>query len=412
MKQTHKLVSCDSSLKQVEVRVVDGFAGLTAGQRHAWNALFEKLTDPAPFQSLFWNEAWWKSFGRSSRLIKKDAVILVLSLHDEIIAFFPMFRATLAVFGIPLLRHVKPVGSDPNLTEVKTGIVGEGHEKDAYAALVNYFKDSDPRWELVTLPAAPAGVPEARDVLSIEHPTLPVIEGFVIALAGDWDAFRSGLKRNVKEAIRRCHNRLKRDGIEPVFTCLSDPAAIRDILPEFYRLHSDRARKQDGVHHPEYFESEESRSFIDLLVSDPANSGIRLFLLKDGSRLIAARLAFQTPGGTYLYYSGYDLEYGKYSIMTRLVVEILKQCIECGQQHIHLSFGRDGSKTRWSPREVAYKQHLIIRKSMRARLLAALYVAVLKRRWKYGDPQRGSEPGSEEQALPSRNRFCPLPETR
>jgi CelD/BcsL family acetyltransferase involved in cellulose biosynthesis len=364
------------------VRAVEGFAGLSANERLEWNALFENQSDPVPFQSLAWNEAWWKAFGQSSsRSISNDAVILVLSRHGEIIAFFPMFRVTFSMLGIPLLRHVKPMGSDPNLTEVKTGIVREGRERAAYAAVADYFKDADRGWELLNFPAVPGGLLDARDALSIEHPTAPVIEGFTIALADDWDAFHRGLKRNVKEAIRRCHNRPKRDGLKPVFSCLSDSAAIRAMLPEFYRLHSARAEKPDSVHHPEYFQDEKSRSFIDLLASDPENSGIRLFALKDGDRLIAARLAFETPGGTYLYYSGYDLEYGKYGIMTRLVVEVLKRSIACGQQYVHLSFGRDRSKTQWSPREMVYKQQLIVRNSVRGRLLAVFYLAFQKR-WK------------------------------
>lgn len=69
--------------------------------------------------------------------------------------------------------------------------------------------------------------------------------------------------------------------------------------------------------------------------------------------------------------------------MTRLVVEILKRSIASGQNEVHLSFGRDGSKTRWSPRELAYKQYLFVRKALRGRLLAAFYLAFLKWRTKY-----------------------------
>ena len=383
-----EVVSSCSDVKCLEVRVLEGFSRLSAVNRIKWNALFEECSDPTPFQSLAWNEGWWEVFRRSSRLITRDAVILILSCRGEIIAFFPMFRVILSMLGIPLLRHVKPMGSDPNLTEVKTGIVRKGCGRCAYAAVVDYFKKVDRRWELLSFPAAPGGVLDAGDALSIEHPTVPVIEGFTVALAPDWDAFHRRLKRNVKEDIRRSHNRLKHDGIELVFSCLSNSAAIRDMLPEFYRLHSERSRKPHSVHHPDYFQPEKSRSFIDLLASDPVNSGIRLFVLKDGDRLVAARLAFETPGGTYLYYSGYNLEYGKYSVMTRLVVEILKRSIASGQKYVHLSFGRDGSKTRWSPREVAYSQRLIVRNSLRGRLLATLYIAVVKRRKRRIDTQK------------------------
>ena len=286
---------CSSTASQhFKVRVVESFAGLSADERLAWKALYEKQPDPSPFQSLRWNEVWWEVFGRSSGLTSKSPVILVVTHHDEIIAFFPLFRQTISLLGIPLLRHVKPMGSDPNLTELKTGIVAEGRERDAYATLVEFFKHADRRWEILTIPAVPSG---AEDPLCIPHPTQPVIEGFIIPLAADWDAFRSGLKRNVKEAVRKCYNSLKRDGIEPAFTCLSDSASIQDMLPEFYRLHAERGKQQDGVYHPDYFQLDKARTLISLLANDPAESGIRLFILRDGNRLIAARLAFETPRG-------------------------------------------------------------------------------------------------------------------
>ena len=269
------------------------------------------------------------------------------------------------------------MGSDPNLTELKTGIVAEGRERDAYATLVEFFKHADRRWEILTIPAVPSG---AEDPLCIPHPTQPVIEGFIIPLAADWDAFRSGLKRNVKEAVRKCYNSLKRDGIEPAFTCLSNSASIQDMLPEFYRLHAERGKQQDGVSHPDYFQLDKARTLISLLANDPAESGIRLFILRDGNRLIAARLAFETPRGIYLYYSGFDPEYGKYSVMTRLLVDVLKQSIESEKQYVHMSYGRDRSKTRWSPREVVYMQYLVFRKSLRGRLSATLYTAISRLR--------------------------------
>jgi CelD/BcsL family acetyltransferase involved in cellulose biosynthesis len=387
----HDAAYSHSVLQRVQVRAVESFTELSANEQRAWNALFEKQADAVPFQSLSWNEAWWTVFGRSSWLATKGAVILILSRRDEIIAFFPMFRVRISVLGIPLLRHIKPMGSDPNLTEIKTGIVREGHEKEAYAALADYFKHVDRRWEIVSLPAVPAGV-GTGEMLPVEHPTMPEIEGFILDLAADWETFRGGLKRNIKEAIRKCENSPKRDGVEPVFTCLSDTAAIREMLPEFYQLHGVRAREPNGIQHPDYFEQQEARSLIDLLVNDPVKSGIRLFVLKDGERLVAARLAFETPCGTYVYYSGYDPAYGKYSIMTRLVVEALKRSMARGHKFVHLSFGRDVSKTRWSPREVAYKQYCFIQNSLRGRMLAALYMAILKRRDKRISSQKPSPP--------------------
>jgi hypothetical protein len=73
----------------------------------------------------------------------------------------------------------------------------------------------------------------------------------------------------------------------------------------------------------------------------------------------------------YLYYSGWDRAYGRYSVMTTLLAEIVKDAIARGTTSVNLSTGNDVSKTRWRPREVVYKSRIQIapRASARAHYL-------------------------------------------
>ncbi|MDY6949225.1 MAG: GNAT family N-acetyltransferase, partial [Pseudomonadota bacterium] len=150
--------------------------------------------------------------------------------------------------------------------------------------------------------------------------------------------------------------------------------------------------------HRDTFETEHARRFLSLLADNAIDSGLRLFLLYHEDRLVAARLGFETADGTYLYYSGYDLDYGKYSVMTRLVIEVIKHAISAGQKRVHLSFGRDVSKTRWSPQEVIYKWNLMFQKSLRGRAAAFVLTSLmrLKRRGYTLDksPRRPAEKSS------------------
>jgi hypothetical protein len=56
----------------------------------------------------------------------------------------------------------------------------------------------------------------------------------------------------------------------------------------------------------------------------------------------------------YLYYSGWEPAYGKYSVMTTLHAEIIQHAIARGLSSVHLSTGKDVSKTRWGAHEVSY----------------------------------------------------------
>jgi hypothetical protein len=57
----------------------------------------------------------------------------------------------------------------------------------------------------------------------------------------------------------------------------------------------------------------------------------------------------------YLYYSGFDPTYRRYSVMTRVLAESIKYAIAEGINSINLSTGIDVSKTRWSPQATTYR---------------------------------------------------------
>lgn len=360
----------ENTVTRYSIRCVDDFACLAEEDRMAWHSIVESQSDALPFNTLFWNQSWWTKFGVSSPNVENRLLIYVVERDAQVVAFFPMYCRCLLRFGYTFLRHISPLGGDRNLTELRAGVVRPEFRRQAYQALVMHLRQTDADWDIVSLPAVPTVLSDIYEGISIDHPKDSIIEGFAVELASDWDTFRAGLKRNIRESIRKCHNAAKREGVDLDFVCLRDPDDLARMLPEFYRLHAIRAGYAGGPHHRDVFDDVDAREFIGLLARDPAASGIRLFLLRHDERTVAARLGFELGKSTYLYYSGYDLAYGKYSIMTRLVIEVMKSALEARQKTVHLSFGRDVSKTRWSPRETSHQWKVMFRKSLRGRAAA------------------------------------------
>ena len=52
----------------------------------------------------------------------------------------------------------------------------------------------------------------------------------ILTLPSTWEAFRSGLKRNVKESLRHGYNSLKREGFEPCLGVAETAAVVRAAL--------------------------------------------------------------------------------------------------------------------------------------------------------------------------------------
>jgi CelD/BcsL family acetyltransferase involved in cellulose biosynthesis len=100
---------------------------------------------------------------------------------------------------------------------------------------------------------------------------------------------------------------------------------------------------------------------------------VRVFMLRVGSDVVAARIGFVIGKSLYLYYSGYDPAFGKYSVMTTVVAEALRCAISEKLTSVNLSMGRDLSKTRWRPNETLYREALQISTSSHAKFTLSTY---------------------------------------
>jgi CelD/BcsL family acetyltransferase involved in cellulose biosynthesis len=198
---------------------------------------------------------------------------------------------------------------------------------------------------------------------------------YVLDLAPTWDKFRAGLKRNIRESLRHCYNSLKRDGLQFELLVIRDPADMPQGLARFLELHDMRANLKVGVIHRNCFPTEASRRFLYAVCERLAMSGVvRLFQLRVGAQIVAARIGFVVGDSLYLYYTGYDPEWYRYSVMTTTDAEAIKYAISQGLKTVNLSPGKISAKTRWGPRELEYTSAYEARNRLRSRLARYAYV--------------------------------------
>jgi CelD/BcsL family acetyltransferase involved in cellulose biosynthesis len=198
---------------------------------------------------------------------------------------------------------------------------------------------------------------------------------FVLDLPPSWEELRSRLKRNIRESLRHCYNSLKRDGHRFEFQVIEDPAGVRQGLDRYLALHRMRANVTDTVIHPDRFASRTCRNFLYTICDRLAARGaVRLFALKIGAQVVAMRLGFVVGDSLYMYYSGYDPLWARYSVMTTTVAEALKYAITRGIKTVNLSPGREVSKMRWGPRQVDYSSAYETNTRLRSRLASSAYL--------------------------------------
>lgn len=358
------------------VQKIDSVESLTALENH-WREL--ETSTGVPFKTWDWAVTWW-SMMREKRASVADS-LFVRTIHDdagELCAIAPMMITRRPSFGPVCIRQLHFFGADPNLTEQRGLIAKPGYEEAAYGALFEHMAQSAHEWDTALL--AGIGSNAVREKARSMFPDVNVareVPFYEIELKRSWDEFKSALPRNIKESLRKCYNSLKRDSLEYQIEVQTGAEHIEPTLEQFFRLHHARSLAPSTVPHPDIFGFESSRKFLRQICQRFAERGtLRLFRLRVGGNVVALRIGFVVGPKLYLYYSGYEPEFGKYSVMTTTVAEAIKYAIGEGFTHVHLSPGNDVSKTRWRPTETLLAELSMASPSPRGRMVHNLFQGI------------------------------------
>lgn len=353
------------------IESLDGFRRLAP----EWRALEARL--PAvPFVTFDWADAWWKHL-RSERLTAGDE-LFVQAFRDEageLCGIAPLMRTFRPNFGPFRSQQLQFFGADPNITEIRGIIAPEDQAVPVMNELLEFLKASDENWDWLQFTGVSSDAQMAAITRTFgEVRTLRDVPNYYLNLAPTWDEFKKGLSRNIKESLRKCYNAPKRDGLKLDFTVLKTRSEVEPALAGFFRLHEKRSHLKDTVQHANVFASLAGRNFlVDICRRYAARDGLRIFQLKIGGAVVATRIGFVCRDSLYLYYSGYDPEFSKYSVMTTTLAESIQYAIGQGFRTVGLSTGKDVSKMRWSPEETMYRDVLVIPQSARSALSYRVY---------------------------------------
>jgi CelD/BcsL family acetyltransferase involved in cellulose biosynthesis len=339
----------------VRIEVVTDPAAL-ARVAPEWNALAEAHGEGLPFRTWEWVDAWLRWFPERRFAVRDDPEVLIFRAPDgAMVGVAPLVRTRRPGVGPALLRGIEFLGADPNVTEVRGILAHPEWEAEVCSALVDHLARRK-RWHWVGWRGVAEG--GAAEALLRAERAVPLVcgrEAYRLRLEGTWEEFKSSRPRNLKESLRRCYNSLKRDGHVHALEVARTPAEVEAAVERFLSLHAVRSKADGFREHGDVFESEASRGFLrDVCRSLAARDAVRVFQLKIGEAIVAARIGFVIGDTVYLYFSGFDPAWGRYSVMTTTVAETVRWAIDQKLRFVHLSTGSDESKLRWRPERIGY----------------------------------------------------------
>jgi CelD/BcsL family acetyltransferase involved in cellulose biosynthesis len=346
------------------VRTTEGLLSL----EHEWQALEEAANVQLPFRTFAWNASWWTRL-RENKLAVRDSLEL-RTIRDaatgRLIGVAPMLLTAVPGRGPLRARELQFFGADPNITEVRGVTCSASDEPEVLAALRAHVLESAQDWDWISwegLSGAGEGPPPPGLSWRGETPN------YLLRLDGSWPDMRARASRNLRESLRKCYNSLRRDSLVYELHVAKTWAEVELLLPLFFRLHTARSHLS-SAHHRDVFSAEKSREFLRDVVRRFCQRGqMRMFVLRVAQVPVAVRLGFALNGSLYLYYSGFEPAYARYSVMTTCLAEAIRYAIDHGFASVDLSTGTDVSKTRWRPELVVYRSAEQVSPSARSQMV-------------------------------------------
>jgi CelD/BcsL family acetyltransferase involved in cellulose biosynthesis len=369
----NKIIIAGGLLSKVTVETVSTVDGIAA-LRPCYEHLQRVTGNTLPFALHEWHLAWCHHFLNRTPRVHDELLFYVLrdSAHT-CVAIVPLI-ITRRLVGPLKIVSINLLGADPAMTEIRAPLIDPDYDYlTARAVRDQLAKIGD--WDWIYW----SGISDAfGEALAVDGSLLwqPALPDFVLDLAPTWEEFRHRLKRNIRESLRHCYNSLKRDHHSFELQVIEDPPELARGLDRFFELHASRAGLETKAKHPDRFTTQVSRDFLhEVCERLSRRHAVRLFQLKIGPQIVATRIGFVAGDGLYLYYSGFDPAWSRYSVMTTTVAEVIKYAIAQGLKTVNLSPTEEISKTRWSPRQVDYKSAYQQGARLRSRLARRTYLA-------------------------------------
>ncbi len=365
------------------VQTISSISGVDA-LAPEWERLESGLSPRVPFSSPEWCKLWWSHFHRSGLACRDQLRVYVVRRPDgALVGVAPMFLTSRPGWGVVRTRELQFFGADPYVTELRGPVCRPDDTAAVVEALSRHIagqRECDwVQWRGLRY-AGDAPHPELR---LREDEKLDVVDHFLPVL-GDWEAFRAGLPRNIRESLRKCYNSLKREGLAFEFRVVGAPGEVPAAIDRFFVLHRARAEQEGAVRHADVFDSARARALLrDYCLTLARRGALRIFQLLIDGAVVATRIGFVLGDEIYLYFSGYDSAYGRFSVMTTTVAEAIRHSIGRGVRIVNLSTGTDVSKTRWRPNQVVYRGGYEVCTAVKSRAAFRFVEALRERRPQY-----------------------------
>ena len=293
------------------------------------------LLDQCPVNTLFlmpqWQEIWWDAFQDRREM-----------------AGFYLRQPEGQEGGVSAIASLSRQGSDLSFVgntetfDYNDFLIRPGCEPVFFSALMGWLEEAD--WQELELPSLIESSPTLQFL-----PELARQQGYSVEISEEdvtpgldlpvtWDEYLGSLSKKNRHELRRKLRRL--EAVEGWrWYSVHKPEAVAARLDDFLALMRQSDPEKDA-----YMTSEREAFFRRIAQQTAELDLLRLFFLEMDGQDVATSLCFDYNGTRYLYNSGYNPDYGYYSVGLLLNALCLREAIEQGKSYFDFLRGPEPYK--------------------------------------------------------------------
>jgi len=320
-------------IKRIEPREFDA-------QREEWNALLERSACDSVFLRWEWIHTWWKHFQQPHRTL----VILTARLEGRLVGIAPFYFETAGLLRTRTLKFCSEELS-PDYLDI---IAEKGQEADFARSLWQYLQEHSEDWDLISLDNLRAESLLATDPASFNGNVHAVVVSNRcphITIDRPFDIY---YRERPVLASFSFHKKMRHlfDKMNVKHVIASDEKCLSRQLDDLFFLHEKRAQQ---MHMRSNFTSEMARRFhLEVSGLFFQEQILSLHFLYDGLKPVSAYYAFIYGRKEFLYQTGFDPAYSKWSAGAVLLYFCVRRAFEDGLREFDFLKGTESYKSLWA----------------------------------------------------------------
>ena len=343
-----------------------------------WDILLERSGKNSVFLTWEWLYSWWINFYQG-----KELAVLVARDNDtgELIGVAPFYMQTVRLFRFITVKKIKLLGAEETGSTFMDFITLPAYKNQVIQLICKYLKENKGLWDVIELNEINDHV-ETLEILRknlSDNFTLASFLGhscIYIDLPDNYEMFLMSLGKHTRRNLRKA-TREAEDKFNIKVTVDTDVKNVKKNVETIFFLHELRfSSKSKSLSN---FSGNKIREFHYQVAERLAKKNrLRFYFLKHENNPLACLYTFRYKETLFCYQSGFDPQWGKWSLGDVIFRGAIEDCIKQSLHEFNFLIGDHEYKKHWSKKTRETEHILIMNKKIKVNLL--YFLMVLRKR--------------------------------